>query len=338
MSLPADVKRPLLIKCEEETDPRYGKPPHERSVEELLRFGVINLDKPRGPTSHQVAAWVKQILKLNKVGHGGTLDPKVSGILPITLENATKVVRALLRAGKEYVCVMRLHGDVRREELEKILKQFVGEIYQKPPLRSSVKKTVRIKHIYYIDLLEVKGRFVLFKVGCEAGTYIRKLCHDIGEVLGVGAHMYELRRTRVGPFKEDSTLARLQDILDAYIFWKEDGNEKLIRRYIQPMEKAVEHLPKIYIKDNAVDAICNGAMLAAPGVVKLEDGIKPGDLVAIMTLKGELVALAEAKMSSREILEAEKGIVAVTTRVIMPRGTYPPAWRKRKEGKEYKFK
>ncbi len=241
-----------------------------------------------------------------------------------------------MQAGKEYICLMRVHGDVPEDKLRSVINEFVGEIYQRPPLRSSVKRSVRIKHIYYIEILEIQGRNVLMRVGCEAGTYMRKLCHDIGEVLGVGAHMRELRRTRVGPFKEDETLVTLHDVMDAYVFWKEEGDERWIRKVILPVEKAVEHLPKVYIRDSAVDAICNGAILAVPGIVKLETGISKGDLVAIMTLKGELVALGEALMTSKEMYELERGLAVKPVRVIMQRGTYPPLWKKRR-GKEYRF-
>lgn len=204
----------------------------------------------------------------------------------------------------------------------------MGKIYQRPPLKSSVKRVVRIRTIYYIDILEIENRDVLMRVGCQAGTYIRKLCHDIGIILGTGAHMQELRRTRSGPFREDETLITLQDLRDAYEIWIEEKDETDLRRTIQPVEKAVEHLPKIIIRDSAVDAICHGADLAAPGVLRLETGIRRGSLIAIMTQKGELVALAKAKMTSNEILEAEKGIVAKTERVIMDRGTYPKTWGK----------
>jgi len=246
--------------------------------------------------------------------------------LPVALENATKALRGIVHAGKEYICVMRLHAPVSEEKLRKVCEEFQGPIYQRPPLKSSVKRVVRIRTVYYIDILEISGKDVLMRVGCQAGTYIRKLCHDIGEVLGVGAHMQELRRTRSGPFKEDETLVTLHDLKDAYDTWIEEGDEKPLRKVILPVEAAVAHLPKIVIRDSAVDAICHGADLAAPGVLRLETGIKRNSLVAIMTQKGELVALGEAKMTSKQILEADKGIVAKTVRVIMDRGTYPKMW------------
>jgi H/ACA ribonucleoprotein complex subunit 4 len=248
------------------------------------------------------------------------------------LESATKVVQTLLPAGKEYVCAIRLHGDVPEDKFRNVVSELVGPIYQRPPLRSSVRRRLRIREIYYIELKEMEARNGLLRVGCEAGTYIRKLCHDIGEILGCGAHMKELRRTRTGPFRED-TLANLYDVVDAYHFWKEDGDESFLRRVIQPMEKALEHLPKMFIRDSAVDSICHGANLTVPGIVKLESETAVGSLVTIFTLKNEAVALGSAKMSSEEIYSSNHGIAVEVDRVLMEPGTYPPLWKKHKEEK-----
>jgi len=325
---PWEVKHKLLVKAEEETDPRYGCKPTERLIQDYIKFGVINLDKPAGPSSHEVTAWVKRFLSLEHAGHGGTLDPKVTGVLPVTLEEATKTVQALLVSGKEYVCVMRLHGTVSKTKVKTVLDQFVGAIYQRPPLRSSVKRRIRTRKIYYLDLLELAERNVLFQVGCEAGTYIRKLCYDIGEVLGAGAHMQELRRTRAGSFTETENMVTLHDIAYLQAKWQETRDEGAIRKFIQPMEKVVELVPKIVIRDSAVDAICHGANLAAPGVLSIETAIKPNDTVAVMTQKGEGVALSKALVSSEDTVKMSHGLVAKTMRVLMPRGVYPKMWRK----------
>jgi H/ACA ribonucleoprotein complex subunit 4 len=250
----------------------------------------------------------------------------VTGVLPIALEEATKIVQALLYAGKEYICVMKLHGSVPESRVRAVLEEFCGVIYQRPPLRASVKRRLRTRKIYYLRFLEQDERNVLFQVGCEAGTYIRKLCYDIGEVLGVGAHMQELRRTRAGPFAEEDSLITLHDLAYMKTQWQQAKGETLLRRYIQPMEKALEPLPKIYIRDSAVDALCHGASLAAPGVVSLETGIEPNKTVVILTLKGEAVALAKALASTQQIQKLNHGLVAKTTRVLMPRGTYPKTW------------
>ena len=223
---------------------------------------------------------------------------------------------------------MRLHEPVDEDRVREAMAEFVGEIYQRPPLRSSVKRRVRRRRIYYLEVLEVEGQDVLFRVGCEAGVYVRKICFDVGEVLGCGAHMRELRRTRAGPFVEDEC-ATMHELFEAVLAWREEGDERPIRKVVKPMERALDHLPKIYIRDTAVDAVCHGAHLAAPGVLSVETGITPGSLVAVMTLKGEAVALARATMTSEQILEAQHGLVAKTERVLMPRGVYPRMWKAR---------
>lgn len=325
---PWEVKRSRLVKADEETDSRYGSKTTERSIEDHVKFGIINLDKPAGPSSHEVTAWVKRLLALEHAGHGGTLDPKVTGILPVALAEATKTVQAVLVSGKEYVCVMRLHGATLEDKVRSVLDEFVGTIYQRPPVRSSVKRQIRTRKIYYLDFLEIVDRNVLFQVGCEAGTYIRKLCYDIGEVLGVGAHMQELRRTRAGPFTEQESMVTLHDITYLQSQWQETKDESTIRKFVQPMEKALELLPKIYVRDSAVDAICHGANLAAPGVLSLETDIKPSDVVAVLTQKGEGVALSKALMSTEDIMKIDHGLVAKTLRVLMSRGVYPKMWHK----------
>jgi H/ACA ribonucleoprotein complex subunit 4 len=311
---------------EAQTSEEYGCPPNKRSVEEHIKKGFVCIDKPRGPSSHEVVVWVRNILNVKKTGHAGTLDPRVTGVLPVFIETATKLVKFLQESGKEYVCVMRLHGDVKEEEIRKVFRMFIGKIYQKPPLKSAVKKQLRIREIYSMQILEIEGRDILFKVSTESGTYIRKLCKDMGEVLGVGAHMQELRRTRTGEFVESESYT-LQDLLDAYIFWKEEGEERYIREIIKPMEAAVSSIPKIVIKDTAVDAICHGANLSIKGVAMVEKNVKKDSTVAIFTAKGELVALGKALFSAEEMLELKKGIVVDVERVLMERGVYPSVWK-----------
>jgi H/ACA ribonucleoprotein complex subunit 4 len=251
----------------------------------------------------------------------------VTGVLPIAIEQATKAIQTFLYSGKEYVCLMQLHSDVPKNEITSKLDEFVGEIYQKPPLRASVKRELRKRSIYDIRLLEIDDRRVLFRVSCQAGTYIRKLCYDIGEALGSGAHMRELRRTRAGTFTEEENNYTLNQLQEAKRIYKEEDNERQLRMIIQPVEEAFKCIPKIYIRDSAVDAICHGASLAIPGIAKIETGIEPENPVAIFTLKGEVVALAESKLSTDNIMDVEKGIAAKTKRVIMKTGTYPREWK-----------
>lgn len=314
------------IRDETATDERYGVYPNNREMLDYIKNGIVCIDKPFGPTSHEVTVWARKILEVEKTGHAGTLDPHVTGALPILIENSVKLLKTLQSSQKEYVSIMRLHEDVSEQEILRVMNMFVGKIYQKPPLKSAVKKTLRTREIYEMDVLEIEGRDVLFKVRCEAGTYIRNLCNDVGEILGSGAHMQELRRTRTGVYTEDLCYT-LQELQDAYVFWKEEGEEKYLRQIIQPMEKAVSNMPKILVKDSAVDALCHGANLNAPGVNYIEKGINEGDTVAIFTLKNELVALGESTANDKDILSMKNGIVVDISRVVMDRGVYPPMWK-----------
>lgn len=264
----------------------------------------------------------------------------MTGILPIALEEATKIVQPLLLMGKDYICIMQLHTPISENTLKAVMNEFIGEIYQRPPLRASVKRQVRIRTIYYLNLLEVRNNLALFQVGCQSGTYIRKLCFDIGEALGCGAHMKELRRTRVGPFSEDQTLANLYALAYAQAAFSGEGSETQLREIIQPLENGLALLPKVYIRDSAVDAICHGAHLAIPGILKVETGIKPNTILTLFTQKGEAVALAKATMSTEKIMEQDHGIAAKTIRVIMPINTYPKMWHtsKRVESSKNKSK
>jgi H/ACA ribonucleoprotein complex subunit 4 len=216
---------------------------------------------------------------------------------------------------------MHIHDEVAEEKVRKVLKDFIGTIIQLPPIKSAVKREERERNIYYIDVLEIEGKDVLFKVGCQAGTYIRKLCHDIGVALGCGAHMAELRRTKAGCFDE-STLSRMQDLADAYYYWKEEGNDKFLRKIIKPIENAILHVSKVWVVDSAIESLTHGRDLAIPGISKFNTGIVEGDIVAIMTLKDEFVGIGNALMTSDDIKKSEKGIAVKTHKVFMKEGLY----------------
>jgi len=329
------VRADYLVKYEEE-ESEHGIHPWKRPIRTHIEYGVINLDKPPGPTSHEVTAWVKRLMKVSKAGHAGTLDPGVSGVLPIALEKATKVIGVVTHTYKEYIALMQLHGDVGYEELLKTISMFVGEIYQRPPLRSSVKRVLRKRRIHEIEVLEVDGRRVLMRVKTDPGTYIRKLCHDIGLVLGVGAHMRELRRIATGPFREDAGLATLHRLSEA-VYLYNSGEESMLRSIVMPAEYMVSHIPKIVVRNSAVGSITYGAMLASPGVAMANRHIKRGDTVALFTVKGELVAVGRAEMGGEEIILRDRGIAVRVLRVIMPQGVYPAMWKKQSKRKEGYF-
>jgi H/ACA ribonucleoprotein complex subunit 4 len=221
---------------------------------------------------------------------------------------------------------MRVHQPPTLERVREVLQLFQGEIWQRPPVKSSVARRLRKRTIYYTELLEAEGKYVLFKVGCQAGTYIRKLCFDYGEVLGCGANMEELRRTRTGLFGED-TLCTLQDLHDAHSLWLAEGDERPLRCLVAPMEASVAHWKKIIIRDSAVDPIARGANLAVQGILSLDSAIAPGDDLAIMTQKGELVAIGQALLPTDRIMGATTGLAVLSKRVFMVPGFYPK-WTK----------
>jgi len=310
-----------LVKSEEEANPEYGKRPEDRTIEEQIKNSVIIVDKHSGPTSTQITEWIKSIFKVKKVGHSGTLDPKVTGVLPVAMENATKAMPVLMGLDKEYVGVMHIHKEVPEEVLREAVAKFTGKIKQLPPVKSAVVRKEREREIYFFDILEIEGKDVLFKVGCEAGTYVRKLCHDLGEALNVGAHMTELRRVKVGNFTENQTHSLLE-IKDAYEFWKE-GKEKSLKEILIPVEHAILHVKKVFVSDSVIDPICHGSPLYVPGITRIQEGIEKGEVVAIYSLKDELIALGTASMTSEEMFKAEKGTAVKTDRVFIEIGIYP---------------
>ncbi len=323
-------KELVLISPGETTDQGHGRTPAERPIKEYLNFGFIVLDKTQGPTSHEVVAWVRKMLSQERAGHSGTLDPMVSGLLPIGLGDATKGLSVLLLGPKEYICVARIHDSIPKDILYAVIDQFKGPIFQKPPQRSSVKRVTRTRTIYELEIVEQVGNLLLLRVLCEAGTYIRKLVYDIGELIGVGATMVELRRTRVCQLDEGD-LVRLHDLYEANEVYKESGDEKKLRQLVRPIEFAVSFLKQIEIRDSAVESICQGAQLAIPGIVAISKKIKKGEIVRIMTLKGELVAIAESELQEEEFLSKDHGLATITKRVIMKIGTYPKMWKSKKE-------
>lgn len=305
---------------------RWGKRPSDRTLGELMRCCVINLDKPRGPTSHQATAWVKAALNVPKIGHGGTLDPNVSGVLPLCVGKAAKLTDLVLSSDKEYVCAMTFHGDVAEGDVADVMARFTGKIYQMPPVRSSVRRQLRIRTVHGLELLELSGRDALFRVHCDAGTYVRTLCTDMGEALGVGAHMSQLRRTKSGTMREGDAVT-LQDLADAYVFWQEKGRGDWLRSIAHPVEALVEPLPKIVVKATAVDAVCRGADLGVRGIHMMDPGIRRNALAAAMTARGELIAVGKMLMSSDKAMASDHGIAFRTERVMMDPGHYPSMWK-----------
>ncbi|HKJ57835.1 MAG TPA: RNA-guided pseudouridylation complex pseudouridine synthase subunit Cbf5 [Halobacteriales archaeon] len=291
-------------------------PPGERSVEALLAFGVVNLDKPPGPSSHQVSAWMRDLVGVERAAHAGTLDPKVTGCLPVLLGDATRLSSALL-GRKEYVAVLELHGSAP-SDLEAVLAEFVGPIYQKPPRKSAVARQLRVREIHGIDLLDRADRKVLLRIACESGTYVRKLCHDLGLALGTGAHMGDLRRAATKPF-DDSTMVTMHDVADALAAWREEGDEGPLRETVSPAERAIEHLPRVTMAASAAEQVAEGAPVYAPGVLGVDESVEAegatsnAPLVASYTPDGSAVCLGRLVGDP----DADSGVVVDLERVLV---------------------
>lgn len=287
-------------------------PPSERSIEDRLAFGVLNLDKPPGPTSHQVVTWVTDHLGIERGGHAGTLDPKVTGCLPILLGRGTRVAQAFLEGTKEYVAVLECHGPVP-DGIEDILETFVGPIYQRPPRKSAVTRRLRTRRIHEIELLERHGRRCLLRIRCEPGTYIRKLCHDIGLVAGTGAHMGSLRRIGTTPF-DDTDLVTMHAVADAAAF-AEEGENRRLDAILSPAERALEHLPAVTIAPSAAETVARGSPVYAPGIIEAPS-LDPADtpLVVCYTPAGSAICLGRLvgppDADSGEAVSLERVLVA----------------------------
>lgn len=296
-------------------------------LQQKLRRGLVVVDKPPGPTSHEVAMWTREILGVPKAGHVGTLDPRATGVLPVWLDRGVSLAAATVELDKEYVGLLRLHREVGRDRLEGLFREFTGPVYQRPPLRSAVEKRVRVRTIHALQILETEGPFVLFRVHCEAGTYIRKLVHDLGLALGTGAHMVQLRRTRVGPFSESgaATLHRLRGAAEA----SRAGDGAPLASLLLSPEEALAFLPRVVVKEGAVEPLCHGAPLMAPGLAEPPPpGMRAGRRVALFTPAGELVGVGVAAVDAERTEEMRTGVVVKPWKVAMEPGRYPRGWKK----------
>lgn len=307
-----------------EPSEEFGTVPSQRSVKELMDKGYVIIDKPFGPTSNQVSSWIKKELDLKKTGHFGTLDPNATGVLPVGLNRGTRIQNVLSKTDKKYVFEAELSQDRAEEDVREALESFAGANKQLPPEKSAVKREEREREVYSIELIEKDDRKVLGRVECESGFYVRTLIEQLGEKLDVGAEMKELRRTRQGFYTEEETY-KIQDLVDAYHFYREDEDEKHLREIIHPIEDAVQNIRKVVVKDSAVNAVANGSKLGAAGISKLQDGISEGEDIAVMTLKGELICIATALMSSEEMYDS-KGDAAAPDNVYLDPKKYPKRW------------
>jgi H/ACA ribonucleoprotein complex subunit 4 len=242
----------------------------KKSIKELLEFGIINIDKPAGGTSFDVSDFVRKKLKLRKTSHFGTLDPMVTGVLPIALNRACKLTGFFLGEDKEYIGTMRIHEDISVEEIEEaIKKRFTGKIMQLPPVKSRVKRQEREREIKKFDILGKKEKEINFLVECQGGTYVRKLVHDLGEELGIGAHMTKLRRIRAGIFKEKESISKEEFEKAVNEYFK--GKEEKLREKIIPAEIVSEVYPIVEVRQEFVDKLLHGSPLYGEFLTKKEE-------------------------------------------------------------------
>ncbi|ELY94984.1 H/ACA RNA-protein complex component Cbf5p [Natrialba hulunbeirensis JCM 10989] len=321
---------------------RLRPAPGDRTPAELLQFGVVNLDKPPGPSSHQVSGWLRDAVvdalaeadsdgdgdsdsnsdsdsdddttpTIDQAAHAGTLDPKVTGCLPTMLGDATRLAQVFLEGHKEYVAVLECHGSIPADAASTVA-EFEGPIYQKPPRKSAVSRRLRVREMYDLEVLEAGDRQLLLRIRCESGTYVRKLCHDLGLALGTGGHMGHLRRTATSPF-DDTDLYTATEFLDALSFWLEDDDPSLLYDIVEPAERILEDVPRVIIDSTAAREVATGAPVYAPGVqeVDAETVLERGDLVACYTQVGSAVCLGELVGDP----DAESGVVVDLERVLV---------------------
>lgn len=315
----------MIVKSTDYNPSGHGTMPVNRAINEYLKYGVVTIDKPSNPSSHEVVTWVKDILNCEKTGHSGTLDPKVTGVLTICLNRATRLTKSQQNAGKTYVCCIEFNTETTLEKFKEACKKLTGHLYQRPPLMCAVKRDLRLRWIYDIKIIEFTPKRALFEVKCEAGTYIRTLCTHIGLYIGCGAVMADLRRIQSG-LTDEKECVTLHDLQDAYYIYKTTKEEKYLRKVIKPLETLLENYPRIMIKDSAVNAICYGGQLSIKGVLKYDKDFDTNSIVVLITAKGEAVALAKPLVSSCQLGDMERGIITSTKRVIMEKDLYPKVW------------
>mmetsp|Transcript_67468 Transcript_67468/g.161885 ORF Transcript_67468/g.161885 Transcript_67468/m.161885 type:complete len:458 (-) Transcript_67468:249-1622(-) len=319
----------LLVRTGHYTPLPFGSSPLARPLDLFLLYGILNLDKPVNPSSHEVVSWIKRIMKCEKTGHSGTLDPKVSGCLLVCLNRATRLVKAQQSAGKEYLAIAKFHSEVESSaKVQQGLDQLTGACFQRPPEMSAVKRQLRVRTIYQAKVVDFnkKRQEAIIWLDCEAGTYVRTLCVHLGLILGVGAHMKELRRNRSGVLDENKYMSTMHDVLDAQYMYENMRDEIYLRRIVMPLELILTNYPRIVVKDSAVNAICYGAQLMIPGVLRFEKNIEVGKEIVMMTTKGEAIATGIAQMTSAVVASVDHGVVAVIKRVVMERDTYNVRW------------
>lgn len=309
----------------EASEPAVPWPPEV--VQRIASGAFLLVDKPRGPSSHQVTAWVRDMLAVPRAGHAGTLDPNVSGLLWVGVGPALKLLPLLLEFPKRYIALVTFHGPVEPREVERVVAEFRGPIYQMPPVRSAVKRERRIRTLHRLNVLELTRQDLLLDVVGDSGTYVRTLAVDLGEALGVGANLTELRRVGTGPFKETSSVS-LSAIADATSEARA-GRPAGLLAVLHPMDEVWREFPSLVLKDAAASAVVHGADLAAGGIVSMPRPFAKGARVVLLSRGGAVLALGVALVDSEEIKPTRPGWVVDSQRVLAETAEFPPRWGRR---------
>ena len=307
------------------TDDAIGTYPDQKTIEQRLESGFFLLDKGAGPTSHQVAAWVRDMLGLPRLGHGGTLDPFATGVLPLMSGKAMRLTKQILEQNKTYIAVFQFKNEISGEDLEEVMHKLTGRIYNVPPEISAVRVQVRTRKIHDFSLLDQHEKRIVARIRCEAGTYIRTMARDMGLLLDQPVELKELRREDSGSFSLDDCV-QLHEIADAVWLWKECNEGEALLRMLHPTEKLLAGLPRIIVKDSAVAALAHGAPLLRPGLVSIPDDLTPGQNVLVTSIKGEAVCFVKVNCDSETITTMEKGEIARPSAVLMNDDVYPRRW------------
>ena len=307
------------------TDDAIGAYPDQKTIEQRLESGFFLLDKGAGPTSHQVAAWVRDMLGLPRLGHGGTLDPFATGVLPLMSGKAMRLTKQILEHDKTYIAVFQFKNEIEQDALNAVMEQLTGRIYNVPPEISAVRVQVRTRKVHDFTLLDQSAKRIVARIRCEAGTYIRTMARDMGLFLDQPIELKELRREDSGRFTLDDCV-QLHDIADAIWLWKECNEGEALLRMLHPTEKLLAGLPRIVVKDSAVAALAHGAPLLRPGLVSIPSNLSSGQNVLVTSLKGEAVCFVKVNCDSESITNMEKGEIARPSAVLMSDDVYPRRW------------
>ena len=307
------------------TDAAFGTSPDDRTLEQRLASGFILVDKPAGPTSHQLAAWARDLLGLDRLGHGGTLDPFATGVLPLMTGRCMKITNKILKHQKTYIAVFRFRTMPEINDLKATMATMTGRIYNVPPEVSAVKVQVRTRTIHAFELLDTDGQDAVARIICDAGTYIRTMARDMGLLLNTPVSLKELRRENSGMFDLNDCIT-MDQLADAVWLWKECGQAEALNAIVHPIEKLLVDVPRCTVKDSAVAALSYGAPLLRPGLVSIPAGLKKGTELLVTSLKEEAVGFVKLKADSDDIPAMESGELARPSMVLMDTEVYPRRW------------